>query len=92
VRIIGRINLKLFENEFGKLQTDEVVLTSEREAHIKERHPQDYTFFEKYGVDAVQNPDSIMVDSKHESTVFLIKRLPETNLNVILRLAVETEK
>jgi len=32
-----------------------------------------------------------MVDEKRESTVFLIKKLPETNLNVVLRLALEID-
>ncbi|MCL1819347.1 MAG: hypothetical protein FWG36_01680 [Oscillospiraceae bacterium] len=92
VRDIGKINLKIFESEFGKLRTDEVVLTNEREIHIKNRHPQDYAYFEKFGVETIQNPDVILVDKKHNFTVLLIKHLPETNLNVVLRLAIETDK
>lgn len=88
---IGKINLSYFENDFGKLKTDEVVLTNEREAHIKNHHPQDYIYLEKYGAETVKDPDIILVDSKNISTALLIKRLPETNINVALRLAMETD-
>ncbi|MCL2766655.1 MAG: PBECR2 nuclease fold domain-containing protein [Peptococcaceae bacterium] len=92
LHIIGNIDVDLFEKEFGILQTDEVILTNERDTHIKDHHPQDYSYFKRYAVETVQNPDIIIVDGKHKSTVFLVKSLPETNLNVVLRLAVETDK
>lgn len=91
IQFIGKIDKTVFETEFGKLQTDEVVLTNERYAHILLRHPQDYSYFENYGVDAVNHPDYILKDEKHESTAFLIKRLPDVNINVVIRLAIETD-
>ena len=39
----------------------------------------------------VEDPDLILQDSKHEKTVFMIKRLRDTNINVILRLALQGE-
>ena len=92
VQSIGKIDINLFENEFGRLQTDEVVLTKERESHIRIRHSPDYSYFEEYGAEAVNNPDIILADRKHESTAFLIKRLPDTNLSIVLRLALGTDK
>ena len=89
---IGKINTQLFEDEFGKLQTNEVVLTNERNEHIKERHPQDYEFLKQYGAITVNEPDEILKDGKNKETVFFIKQLPETNLNVVIKLALETDK
>ncbi len=37
-------------------------------------------------------PDILLVDEKHTGTVFAIKRLPETNLNVVVRLVMETDR
>lgn len=49
IRNLGKINTKILEKEFGKIQTDEIIVTNERIDHIKERHPEDYNLFEKYG-------------------------------------------
>lgn len=89
---LGRLNTQPLETEFGKLKTDEIIITDERIAHIKERHPEDYDLFEKYGKSAVENPDLIIMDSGNENTVFMVKRLPDTNLNVIVRLILETDE
>ena len=44
---LGKINVQILEQEFGKIQTDEIIVTNERIEHIKERHPEDYALFEK---------------------------------------------
>lgn len=89
---LGNINLSLLEKEFGKLQTSEIIITSERIAHIKERHPTDYELFEQYGTQCVQNPDYIIKDCKNENTVFMIMKLPNMNLNVVSKLALDTDQ
>ena len=88
---LGKLNTLSLENEFGKLQTDEIIITNERLDHIQLRHPQDFELFEKYGVDTIHNPDVIIKDRKNSGTVFMIKRLPETNVNIVVRLALETD-
>lgn len=88
---LGHLNTQPLENEFGKLKTDEIIITNERIAHIKERHPEDYALFEKYGRSSVENPDIIIKDSGHINTVFMVKHLPDTNLNVIVRLILESD-
>ena len=90
IRSLGKIDIKILEVEYGKIQTDEIVVTNERLNHIKERHPQDYILFEKYGIESVVSPDLIIKDVKHEGTVFMIKQLPETNLNVVVRVVLKT--
>ncbi|MCM1125353.1 MAG: PBECR2 nuclease fold domain-containing protein [Lachnospiraceae bacterium] len=86
---LGRINLSFIDKS---LQTDIVIVTNERIMHIKERHPEDYELFKIYGADSVQNPDYIIEDCKHTGTVFMVKQLPKTNLNVVRRLALSTDE
>lgn len=88
---LGKIDTEILEKEFGKIQTDEIIVTNERIAHIKARHPEDYALFEKYGKGSVASPDMIIKDTKHEGTVFMVKQLPETNLNVVVRVVLETD-
>lgn len=87
----ARLNRKLIEGVFGRIVTDRVIVTGERIAHIKERHPEDYELFLKYSKDAVEFPDYIVRDSEHVGTVFMIKKLTCTNLNVVIRLVLETD-
>ena len=91
IRNLGKINIEVLEKEFGKIQTDEIIVTNERIDHIKERHPEDYDLFEKYGEESVSSPDLIIKDIKHQGTVFMVKKLPETNLNVVVRVVLETD-
>lgn len=88
---LGRMNTRLLGNEFGKLQTDEIIVTSERIEHIIKNHPEDYELFIKYGVQTIESPDVVIKDSKNAGTVFMIKKLPETNLNVVVRLVLDTD-
>lgn len=88
---LGRINTKILEKKFGKIQTDEVIITSERKEHIQIRHPEDYELFEQYGQDCLKNPDLIVSDENNVGTVYMIKQLENTNLNVVLRLVLECD-
>lgn len=54
---IGKLNIEFLETEFGKLATDELILTDERDAHIKERHGQYYILFHQCLYDVVKMPD-----------------------------------
>jgi len=91
VEIIGQLNTTIFEKEFGKLQTSDVVLTVEREAHIKAHHANDFHLFELYSKEIVSTPDIILRDEKNIGTVLMIKRLPDANLNAVIRLALESD-
>lgn len=88
---LGNINTQPLEKEFGNLRTDEIIITNERIEHIKLHHPEDYELFEKYGVDTVKNPDIIIKDCKNDGTVFMIKQLENTNLNVVSRLVLPSD-
>lgn len=89
---LGKLNVQLLEAEFGKLKTNEIVITNERIHHIRVRHPNDLPFFEQYGTETVENPDMIIKDCKNEGTVFMVKRLRNTNLNTVVRLALNADE
>lgn len=90
-RFIGKLNTEILENEFGKITTDELILTAERDEHIRERHECDYNLFHQCVYDVISLPDVILKDSKNQNTVFYIKYIEETHLNVVIKLAIETE-
>ena len=90
-RYIGKLNTEVLEVEFGKLATDELILTDERDVHIKERHGQDYILFHRCLYDVVKMPDLILKDSKNQNTVFCITYIEETHLNIVVRLSLEVE-
>ena len=89
--VLGNLDPSPLISTFGHLQTTEVVVTDERIAHIKERHPEDYLLFEQYGRESILSPDILIQDIKNVRTVFAVKKLPDTNLNVVLRLVLDTD-
>ncbi|MFR5601377.1 MAG: PBECR2 nuclease fold domain-containing protein [Lachnospiraceae bacterium] len=91
IQRLGKINTKILEKEFGKIQTDEIIVTDERVEHIKIRHSEDYALFERYGKECVTDPDLILKDIKNAGTVFMVKKLSKTNLNVVVRVVLESD-
>lgn len=89
--VLGNLDPSPLISTFGHLQTTEVVVADERIAHIKERHPEDYLLFEQYGRESILSPDILIQDIKNVGTVFAVKKLPDTNLNVVLRLVLDTD-
>ena len=75
-RTLGKLKTEYLEKRFGKLQTDELIIMDERLEHIRERHPEDVELFEKHGATAALEPDTVLVDGKHDGTVFMVKGLP----------------
>lgn len=47
--------------------------------------------FEQYGRESILSPDILIQDIKNVGTVFAVKKLPDTNLNVFLRLVLDTD-
>ena len=89
---IGRLsNIEFLESEFGILATDELILTDERDAHIKQRHDQDYILFCQCVREVIRMPDMILKDSKNQKSVFYIKYIEEVYLCIVVRLSLEVE-
>ena len=88
---IGKLNISLLRPHFGQIQTDEVIVSNERIEHIKSHHPEDYDLFLQYGQATVESPDYLIQDTANTGTVFAVKKLPDTNLNIIVRLVLEDD-
>lgn len=89
---LGKFDTQPLEIEFGKLKTDELIVTNERIEHIKSRHPEDFNLFEKYSLSVVVEPDFIIKDEKNVNTVFMVKKLENTNLNLVVKIILETDE
>lgn len=89
---IGKINKIKFDKISNKIYTDEVILTHERFMHIQENHSKDFELYFSKAADIVENPDYILEDSKNKDTILVIKGIEETNINLIIRLAVENDE
>ncbi|WP_294707556.1 minor capsid protein [uncultured Fusobacterium sp.] len=85
--------ITILEKEFGKLNTDQVILRDERIEHIKEGHPEVVEIIKKYAKDIIESPDYILKDAIREETILCVKKLEEnSNINVVIKLALENSK
>ena len=89
---LGKLNTQPLESEFGKLKTDELIVTNERIEHIRVRHSEDFELFEEYSLSVVSDPEFIIKDGKNENTVFVTKKLEKTNLNLVVKVILETDE
>lgn len=90
---IGHIDPAKYAVVSDKITTNEVVITDERIAHIKEHHPNDFERYAGYLQDIVENPQYILEANK-PNTAFLLKEFTENNerFQLILRLAVAGDR
>ena len=89
---MGSVDRATLERRFGKLKTDETILTVNRVEHIQERHPDVYPYFEEYGSEIVRTPDVIVADPKNEKTVLMLGKKGDVWLNLAVRLATEDDE
>ena len=92
VQIVGKIDRAKYKAVAQNIRTDEVIITDERIAHIKARHPNDFERYSQYMVEIVESPDYILEANK-PNTAFLLKEFKEDaeRFQLILRLAVESD-
>ncbi len=89
---IGKIDIYLFKDISNEIITDEVILTPDRYEHIIEKHKEDYSLYFEKVKDILNKPDYILKDSKNKDTAMVIKHIENTNINIILKLAVKNDK
>lgn len=89
---IGKIKIELFSAISKNIITDEVILTKERYFHIIEGHKEDFELYSNRMTEIIQEPDYILKDYKNENTAMVIKHIDNTNLNIILKLAVSNDE
>ena len=89
---MGSVDRATLERRFGKIKTDETILTVNRVEHIQARHPDVYPYFEEYGSEIVRTPDVIVADPKNEKTVLMLGKKGDVWLNLAVRLATEDDE
>ncbi len=89
---VGKIDREIFSCISSNIATDEVIITDERVAHIRERHPGDYERYVEYLTQIVEAPDYILAANKPNSAL-LLKSFEENgkNYKLILRFVTTTE-
>lgn len=92
VQTIGKIDMEKYRCVSDKIRTDEVVITDERIAHIKDHHPNDFERYYKYMEDIVKKPQYILED-KVPATAVILKEYVEAGerFRLILRLAMPSD-
>ncbi len=90
---IARIDREIYSCVTKEIATDDVVLTEERIAHIKEHHPDDYERYGHYIKQMLEEPDYI-IDSESPNTAFVLKEFKEDakQFRLILRLHTSTDE
>lgn len=87
VRLVGKINKEIYKCISADIVTDEVIITDERIAHIKERHPNDYERYYGYLKEIVEHPLYIVESSKPYTALFLKEFMEgEEQFKTVLRL------
>lgn len=81
--------LQIFENEFGKLLTDEIVITDRIIEHIKLRHNDIGENLIDVVKDVILNPDGIVHNKLKETSVIFYKRCDDRHFyNIPVQIAV----
>ena len=93
VHTIARIDKDVYSCVTNDIVTDEVILTEERIAHIKEHHPNDYERYGHFIKQMLEEPDYI-IDSESPNTAFVLKEFKEDakQFRLILRLHTSTDE
>ena len=89
MQIVGTIDLSKFKSIFNDITTNEVVLTSDRLAHIITDHPGDYEKYSEYVPDILENPDYIIEANRPNSAV-LLKDLTDIGVKIQIVLRINT--
>lgn len=93
VHNVGKIDKEIFKCITEEIRTDEVIITDERIAHIRERRGNE--FYDKYSGlfnEILKSPDFIFGE-KREHTALVCKKIIEDEkyVNLVLRIAIETD-
>ncbi len=87
VHYIGKINVEMYKCVSKDIVSDEVIITENQIAHIKERHPNAYEHYSDHFSEIVAKPDYILEANKPNSALIL-KQFPSENgyTKTVLRL------
>ncbi len=87
MHLVGKINREIYKCITNDIVADEIIITDERIAHIKERHPNDFERYCTYLTLAAEMPDYI-IESNRRDTALILKEFTEDNhqFKTVLRL------
>ena len=88
VKFVGKIDKEIYKCITEDITTDEVIITNERIAHIKERHPGHFERIAPYLKSAIENPDYILKDANN--TGLILKRIEIDNIRIQIVLRIHT--
>lgn len=91
MNFVCKIDRSIYSCVAEDITTDDVVLSDERIAHIKERHPNDFERYFAYMARIIQEPDYILEDKPN--TALILKEFNEDNVKfrLVLRLKVSQD-
>lgn len=89
---IGRLNKNNLGKYKRKITTDEVILTYEREQHIKEKHNGDYSELRDYIQSTIYCPDYVLQDMGHNETIIILKHLIKEDIRIKMIIKLYTNK
>lgn len=92
VHYIGKIDKNKIGEYSKRIATDDIVLTDERKLHIYEDHKKDYEIIINNIDRVVLNPKEVLEDCKNKDTLFLIDKLENNSLNVVIKLNTTNNK
>ncbi|MCI8420461.1 MAG: hypothetical protein HFF79_08180 [Oscillospiraceae bacterium] len=92
VHLVGKIDREIYKCITADIVTDRVIITDERVAHIKERHPNDYERFCSYISEIIDNPDYI-IEANRPNTAVILKEINRNGekFKLILRIKIEND-
>lgn len=92
VHTVGKIDREIYKCITDDIVMDEVIITDERIAHIRERHPDDLERYCGYISDIVASPD-LIIEANREHTAVLLKEFVEKDekFKLVLRIAVKND-
>ncbi|MBR1761628.1 MAG: hypothetical protein IJ812_01755 [Schwartzia sp.] len=87
--LICRLNRELYRRITDDIAVEDVIITTTQISHIKNRHPNDYPLFRKYGAGIIADPDYIL-EANLPFSAMLLKEVEEDGKKVKLILRLKT--
>lgn len=94
VHSVGKIDRDIYKCITADIVTDEVIITDNQIQHILDRHPDAYETAMKEMRTAIESPDYIIADDKHNNTGLVIKKfkMKGDNLQLVLRICTHKDE
>ena len=89
VRKVCDLDIETYRCVTPDIRTSEVIITDERIAHIRERHPNDYERYAQYLTEMIQRPQYILEDQV-PATAVILQEFSEAgeHFRLVLKLAI----